>query len=333
MAAVVRGLLNSGLAERYTLSSITSHRPGSGASRVAVAVSGGLRLVLWAARHPEGLVHIHAAVRGSLYRKALLLLLARTLRRPVLLHVHAGPGDIRAFADGLSPRRRRLLSRALRRAQMIVSVSAASSRAFASAFALDTVGVIPNAAPPAPPDTPPPDPSSALFLGGFEDPAKGGSDLLAAIPALLRAAPTLTISLAGPGDPPPELADVHSPRVCWRGWLDSAAVHDALSAAGIVLLPSRSEGLPMALLEAMAHGRAVVATRVGGVPDLIVHGISGLLIDAGDSDALVRTVSQLASDEATVRRLGAGAREAVADLQEPHVIEVIDSVYRAILSR
>ncbi len=333
MAAVVRGLLASSLAERYALSAITTHRPGSALARVWVSMRGGAELSVWCVSHSHGLVHVHAAVRGSLYRKAFAILVARALRRPVLLQVHAGPGDIDAFAMRLGPVRRRFLRAVLRRTQSIVSVSSASAGALVRAFALDAVGVIPNAAPSPPAHVGPPSADVAVFLGGLEDPAKGGQDLVAALPALLAAAPTLRVVLAGPGDPPPELSPLGDDRVRWRGWLDPDAKRRALAESGIVLIPSRSEGLPVVLLEAMTYGRAIVATRVGGIPELLSDDIDGVLVAPRDAHTLVAATAALTRDSSRVERLGAAARRRVAVLTERDVVDRIDATYRVLLQR
>jgi glycosyltransferase involved in cell wall biosynthesis len=80
----------------------------------------------------------------------------------------------------------------------------------------------------------------------------------------------------------------------------------------VVVLPSVDEGTPMSVLEAMAAGRPVVASRVGGVPDLIVPGVTGLLIDSGDSEALSTAIVQLLEDPALAHRLGENGRLQVA---------------------
>jgi glycosyltransferase involved in cell wall biosynthesis len=309
MAAVVRGLLASPLAERYELESITTHRTGSAPLRLGLALSGYIRLLAWCIRNPDGLVHVHAAVRGSIHRKAIAILVARALRRPVLVQIHAGPGDIDDFLARLRPAGRGFLRAALARAQSVVSVSEASSGAVAAAFGLRAVGVIANAAPEGPDTVEPPPADVALYLGGFEDPAKGGLDLAAALTGL------------GGG------------RVSWCGWLDADAKARALAEAGIVLLPSRSEGLPVVLLEAMAHGRAVVATRVGGIPEVLRDEIDGVLVDPGDADALVRATAQLSRDPKKLARLAGAARGHVAQLSEARIVERLDVTYRSLLGR
>ena len=333
MAAVVSGLLASPLAERYALESITTHRAGSALERIGVALRGGVQLLVWCARHPRGLVHIHAAVRGSLHRKACAILIARAFRCPVLLQVHAGPGDLEAFADRLGPLGRGFLRASMRRAQAVVSVSEASASALADAFDLGEVGVIPNAAPAGPARVGPGPADAALFLGGFDDPAKGGVDLVRALPSLLQEAPALRIQLAGPGEAPPELERLLGERVCWSGWLDPDQKARALEDAAMVVLPSRSEGLPVVLLEAMVYGRAVVATRVGGIPELIDDDVDGVIIAPGDQRALIAACAGLTGDAARLTRLGAAARRRVAELDEHSVVERLDALYRGLLPR
>jgi len=331
MAAVVRGLARSPLAERYDFTTITTHQTGSAARRAVVWAGGLARLAAWCVRHPCGVIHIHAAVRGSFYRKAVAILLARLLRHPVLLHVHAGPGDLGAFADGLNPAARRFLRAALGRADAVVSVSAASAASIEQGFGIGPVGVVPNAPPPAPARVAAPHADHALFLGGFEDPAKGGQDLVGALPALLDVAPGLALALAGPGDPPPELQRLLGERVAWRGWLDEDAKRRELEASGIVLMPSRSEGQPIVLLEAMAYGRAVVATAVGGIPDTLAD--AGVVVPAGDADALVAAVAQLAGDAGRVARLGDAARARADALGAENVYGRLDALYEELGSR
>lgn len=84
-------------------------------------------------------------------------------------------------------------------------------------------------------------------------------------------------------------------------------VPDLLHAADLLLLPSRWEGLPIVLLEAMATSAAVVATRVGGVPDVIDDGRTGLLVEAGDTEAFAQAIGRLIREPALRDRLGIAA--------------------------
>lgn len=86
-----------------------------------------------------------------------------------------------------------------------------------------------------------------------------------------------------------------------------------LAASDVVLLPSLWDNAPYALLEAMAAGAAIVASEVGGVPELLDHGVEGLLAPAGDADATVEALRALLDDRERARALGAAARRRVAE--------------------
>ena len=90
-------------------------------------------------------------------------------------------------------------------------------------------------------------------------------------------------------------------------------VPDLLNAMNIFVLPSYSEGVSLALLEAMAAGLPVVATAVGGTPEVVVHGENGLLIPPRDAGALAAALERLLSDPAWARQLGAKARTHVRE--------------------
>ena len=95
----------------------------------------------------------------------------------------------------------------------------------------------------------------------------------------------------------------------FRGWVSGAEKLSLLQQAAIFVLPSYREGVPNALLEAMAAGRAVVATRVGGIPDLIVDEGMGRLVEAGDTHGLGKTLVELCHNPALCCTLGAKARQ------------------------
>jgi glycosyltransferase involved in cell wall biosynthesis len=87
-----------------------------------------------------------------------------------------------------------------------------------------------------------------------------------------------------------------------------ADVLDLVAAAGAVCLPSEAEAMPMSLLEAMALGRPVIATDVGGNAELVRHGETGYLLPPGDGRALTRAIVELAGDTARAEEMGAAGR-------------------------
>jgi glycosyltransferase involved in cell wall biosynthesis/GT2 family glycosyltransferase len=333
MRAVMHGLFASPLGERYRLEFVATHRGTGPLERLAVYCLGLWRLTWWSLRGRGRIVHVHATVRGSMLRKAFCVLLAKALRRRAILHMHSGPGDVVFERTKLGPLRVALFRRMFRRADVVLAVSAASGAALEETYGARDVVVVPNPAPevPAVPleaNGPP----TALYVGGFANRVKGGEELIAALaqPALAE----LDATLAGPGELPPAgrelLAD--RPRLEWRGWLGEEEREEALRAAAIFVLPSTSEGLPMALLEAMAWGRAIVATAVGGVPDVLTDGSDALIVPPGEPEALAAALARLAGDADLCQRLGPAARERARRLNAEEVTDRLDRIYTDLLA-
>ncbi len=91
-------------------------------------------------------------------------------------------------------------------------------------------------------------------------------------------------------------------RVQFLGWRQNLG--ELLASWHVLVMPSLHEGFPIAALEAMAAGRTVVASRVGGLPELIEDGVSGVLIPAGDTGALVRSLRELALNPRRLKEMG-----------------------------
>ncbi len=109
-------------------------------------------------------------------------------------------------------------------------------------------------------------------------------------------------------------------------------VPDLLGAADVFALPSRDEGLPLAVLEAMAQGLPVVATPVGGVPELVREGQDGLLVPVEDHAALAAAITRLAADAALRSEMGkSGRARALGEFSFDRMTDRYDELYRSLL--
>lgn len=97
--------------------------------------------------------------------------------------------------------------------------------------------------------------------------------------------------------------------------------------ADLFVLPSDREGRPVALMEAMVAGRCVVATAVGGVPDMIQDGVNGLLTPPGDPETLARSVVAALTNRGLRESLGREAQASASDMSMAHASERIEAVY------
>jgi len=174
--------------------------------------------------------------------------------------------------------------------------------------------------------------AQVVAVGQLET-VKGHRFLVDAWPTVRRAHPAACLVLVGEGSARGALGEQArclgvADSVVFVGFRSPA---DAFIAACDVLVqPSLTEGLPNAVLEAMAAGRPVIASRVGGVPELVVDGETGLLVPPADPDALARAIVALLDDPDLGARLGAaGARRARTMFSLDAVRAAVEAVYGA----
>ena len=129
--------------------------------------------------------------------------------------------------------------------------------------------------------------------------------------------------LAGPGQGPDSLPG----QARWAGWLDEAAKDRAFKSADLFAMPSLSEGLPVALLEAMARGLPIVVSRVGGVPEVATDGVDAVLVEPGNSAELASRLGDLVEDPERRRELGEAATGRVRRLADDDVYGRLDRIY------
>lgn len=155
-----------------------------------------------------------------------------------------------------------------------------------------------------------------LIFVGRVAPVKGLRLLIRAMTALADELPDLSLAIVGDGEDRDVIADAARPlgdRIRFTGYLSQDEVVGELAAADIAVLPSFAEGVPVFLMEALASGRPVIATRVAGVSELVKTGETGILVPPGDVESLTDAIRNLARDPDARHAMGAAGRAVVAD--------------------
>lgn len=155
----------------------------------------------------------------------------------------------------------------------------------------------------------------ALFVGRLAG-VKGVPILIEAVARLAEKHPHLTLRLVGDGPDREALeAEVQSrglqDRISFLGSRSQAEVADELAEADVFVLPSFAEGVPVVLMEAMAAEVPVVTTRIAGVPELVEHGVNGVLVPPGHADAFSDALDGLLCDAQARKDLGKAGRAKV----------------------
>ncbi|MGY1636656.1 glycosyltransferase family 4 protein [Geodermatophilus sp. SYSU D00742] len=153
-------------------------------------------------------------------------------------------------------------------------------------------------------------------------PEKGAPVLVEAVARLRAAGIRARLTVVGAGPLAAQLAeqvraDGLTDAVDLVGPVGQQHLPDLYRAADVFCLPSFAEGLPVVLMEAMASGRPVVTTAIAGIPELVVHGRTGLVVPPGRADLIAEALAELAADPALRRRLGEAGRAAVLEAHRP----------------
>jgi glycosyltransferase involved in cell wall biosynthesis len=191
----------------------------------------------------------------------------------------------------------------------------------------ERVSVLPNAAPP------PPELRSREELRrsfGADGPLLAFAGRLTRAKALevafgaIEQVEGVTLLVAGDGEERAALERLAGERVRFVGALPRERVLELFAAADASVLSSSWENFPHSLVEALAVGAPVIATRVGGVPEIVEDGVNGLLVPAGDVGALAGAIRRFFSDDALRARLRAAAAPSVARLSPDEVMDVLE---------
>ncbi len=152
-----------------------------------------------------------------------------------------------------------------------------------------------------------------VFVGRLT-PIKGLRILLEALVRARESRPDLHLTLIGDGEDRVHLEALAArlgAAVVFAGYRSQGEIARLLSEADALVLPSFAEGLPVVLMEAMASGRPVIATRVGGISELVEDGVSGLLVPPGDVESLAQGICRIADDPDLRKRMGEAGQATV----------------------
>lgn len=276
-------------------------------------------------------VHVHLSPRGSAWRKWLICFWPALYRKPYIIHAHGAEFD--SYYNGLPAPARRILSRWMRDAAAVIALSEQWKAFYTSKVGVreECVHVIHNPAR-LPVDAASSQAASAkaiCFLGRIGE-RKGVFDLIRAygrLPEAVRSEAPLHI--AGDGDAQ-RLLDLLDelglrPWVTIHGWLEHAQAVGLLERCGIFALPSHHEGLPMAMLEAMARGLAPLVSEAGGMKEIVRHRSNGWLVEAGSVASIQEGLQALLADDELRKRIGS---QAFADSRQYGEAAFADKLFR-----
>jgi glycosyltransferase involved in cell wall biosynthesis len=336
MRAVVEGYRDDGLFYRYPIRWVVTNCEGSLWQRLGVLARAYWSVCAMLLCGQVSAVHSHMAMRGSFWRKTLFNVTARGFGVPILVHLHGS--EFKTFYAKQPRWRQRYIEREFERCHQVLVLSQSWAEFVRSISPSARVTILPNYVR-MPTQSATVEASSGrvnlLFLGEIGV-RKGIYDLIPAVAKALATVPGLKLQVGGNGEVEKARAATREKcvdsHVDFLGWVSSDLKIKAIQEAHIYILPSHNEGLPISILEAMSHGLPVIATRVGGIPELVRDGIDGLLVDAGDVEALAEAIVTLARSPRQRRAMGDAARARVSQhFSDASVLPLLYNVYDELL--
>lgn len=332
IVSVVQGYLDGGLPE--ACDGFEYLGTGVGSSKLGKSIAFARALARYERVMPSyDIVHLHISARGSYKRKSIMARMARKAGKYVILHDHDGEFE-KAFEEG-GDAYRCDVRKTFGIADRVVVLSEEWRDYFAENVCdSEKIVVVHNGVKvPAEPCSPCSH-QDILFLGRL-DANKSPDVLLRASRQVLERFPGTKVVFGGDGEVEKNKALAEELGIAnhceFHGWVSGAEREGLFARAAVYCLPSKNEGLPMSVLEAMARGIPTVATPVGGVPQVIEDGVSGFLVDVDDVDALSDRLNILLDKPGLRENVGAASRNTVTRLfNVGGSIEQLLALYRAL---
>lgn len=314
------------------------NRPGSGFHALILDPRGSGPAILWPvfflraasrlvsklARRRVDVLHLQVSERSSFIRKGLLMLLGYPFGVRTVLH-HHGAELIQTFRSG-TVLMRWIMRKVVRRADVNIVLGDVWRR-----FLVDDVGAEPSAVVVLRNASSDVGSAGALLRSGSErrllllanlSPRKGVSEFIQALALLRRRGRSVPATLAGGGEVERYKAEAAAEGVAdlcrFTGWVCPTLVEELFGEAAMLVLPSFHEGLPMSILEALSARVPVVATPVGGIPEVLTSEKNCVLVPPGDVEALAAAIERVLTDSVFRERIAADGRSLYEREFEPN---------------
>ncbi len=296
IASVINDYIDSGVFDRLSIDYHPTHKDGSKIEKALFFLK---QLLLFNIRvFKYRIIHLHTSHGWSYRRLSVLLFISKLLGKKVIFHIHGSQFDL--YYNSAGRIEQFFIRRGLRTADYVIALSETWKCKIIAIEKTSKVVVILNAVNTdkyAISDRAIHEPLSVLFLGRLGE-RKGIYDVLDAI-SLLDYEKYYFV-LAGDGELD-KVKKIISDRgldkyVSVPGWIKGDEKLDLLKNADVYILPSYNEGLPIGILEAISAGLPVIASSIGGIPEAVVDGVNGFLIEPGDSRSLAKKLQELSDD-------------------------------------
>ncbi|MBS1620194.1 MAG: glycosyltransferase family 4 protein [Bacteroidetes bacterium] len=317
---------------------ISTYRDGSVIARAFIFLRGVAKLFFLLVRNRKiKILHIHGASSGSFYRKYIVFIISKYIfRKWVIYHIHGG--GFQEFYKSSNRLGKRMVRTLLHKADLVICISNSWLEYFKRDHGIKRIMVIPNII-----DTPDKKINikqggriTFLFLGLVTE-AKGIFDLVDVIAKNKeKYMGKIKLLVGGNGKTEKlkiliekyEIEDI----VEFLGWVKGSEKAEILNKTDVYILPSYIEGSPISILEAMSYGKPIIASNVGGIPELIKNLKNGILIEPGNFEQIENAIDWFIVNPGLIKTYGLLSEQMSREHLPENIIKRLVSVYQGILS-
>lgn len=301
MATVINGIISDEkMVDKYNIDFHASYIDGNLFVRLVYSLYAFLKFLFIYKKYD--LFHIHMASYGSTFRKGVYINTLKKSKKKIVLHIHGA--EYIKFYNSLNERKKNKVKKIWNSADEIVVLSDKWKKVFEETFHIGNIIVINNGVNEQlfrqSSKYISSNNNSFLFLGRLGQ-RKGIYDLIDACERLDKQNIDFKMYIAGDGEQSKvkeiikEKHLIH--KVFVEGWVDLNKELDLLTRVSTLVLPSYNEGLPMSILEAMAAGKVVIASNVGGIPEVVKDEYNGFIVSPGDIANICMLMKKIINNE------------------------------------
>lgn len=333
ISALVNSYYEAGLQDRVELKYISTMKEGSKLDKLMIAGLAFIKFMCSLGRCD--IVHVNCASDSSFMRKSYFIRYAKRRGKKVLLHQHGGD-FVNYYNNELDEKKKCYVRDILDMADEMLVLTDKWKEFFGTLTDKSKIHVLPNGVLTAgidPGKVVTGDMNKILFLGRICK-EKGIKELVAAVKELHQENDKIQLFMGGIFEDPDLIDDVEecSTFVKHIGWVSGNDKNSFLDDCGIMAVPSYFEGFGLSVVEGMLHGCCVVASNVGGIPDIVDDEVDGLLVEPKDAMALKNAIERVMKDKALADRLsGNGKKKALEKYSIEKIVSQLLSHYQEIV--
>ena len=337
IATVVSGYRNSDLEKQFQMKYIETYCDRNKLRKILKAIGAYFAFLKEVWFHKPDLLHVHSSFGGSFYRKLPFIRLASRHKIPIINHIHGS--EIAEFYTNAGKRKQRLVEKCFDQCACLVVLSQEWQEKLAVVktdtpkVVVENYSAIHKECLRVKNETP----KTVLFLG-FITKLKGCFDLPAVAAEVTKEYGDIRFIIAGSGDAETLQSRLKTQGLLqyfqFPGWVRNDEKDALLKSADLFFLPSYTEGMPMSILEAMGYGLPIVASNVGGIPQLVEENVNGFMADPGDIEAFSNAILAIVKDRDFAFKMGQKSlQKAEESYSLKSHLEKLSTLYLRVLSK